>query len=114
MQTFRVVVHGRGMVVRRWLVFRRAVGFYATRFVEADSEAAAGARALSELRGEPRLVAAAIRAPTLTVEEVEAVAPQAPRRRRRASSSIRRSRRTAPATELPNVALQLTERRASW
>jgi len=73
MQTFRVLVHGEGMVVRRWLVLRRTVGFYATRLVEAESDAAAGDRALSELRGDPRLALAAIRAPALAVEEVEVV-----------------------------------------
>jgi len=37
MQTFRVLVRGDGLVVRRWLVFRRTLGFYATRYVSAKS-----------------------------------------------------------------------------
>jgi hypothetical protein len=73
MQTFKVLVHGRGMVVRRWWLFRRHLGFYATRFVDAESVEQAGARALEALRGEPRLALAALRAPTLAVEEVEPV-----------------------------------------
>src|SRR5688572_14608083 len=73
MQTFKVLVHGRGLVVRRWWLFRRRLGFYATRFVDADSAEQAGARALDTLRGEPRLVVAALRAPALAVEEVDPV-----------------------------------------
>lgn len=73
MQTFKVIVHGQGLVVRRWLFFRRELGFYATRFVDAESVEAAGDRVLTELQGEPRLLMAALRFPRLTVEEVEAV-----------------------------------------
>ena len=65
MQTFRVLVHGRGLVVRRWWLFRwwlfrRRLGFYATHFVEAESAEQAGARALEALRGEPRLALVAL------------------------------------------------------
>ena len=72
-QTFKVLVHGRGLVVRSWWLFRRRLGFYATRIVDAESAEQAGARAVDTLRGEPRLVLAAVRVPTLAVEEVEAV-----------------------------------------
>lgn len=61
------------MVVRRWLVFRQTLNFFATRFVDAESREAAEEPALREVRGEPRLAVAAIRAPTLAVEEIEAV-----------------------------------------
>jgi len=77
MQTFRVLVRGRGLVVRRWYFLRRALDFYATRFVDADGPEAAGVRALETLRGEPRLALAALRAPSLTVEEVDAVEARA-------------------------------------
>src|SRR4051812_20435736 len=73
MTTFRVLVHGKGMIVRRWFVFRRTLDLYATRFVEADDPQSAGECALRELRGEARLAVAALRPPTLIVEEVEAV-----------------------------------------
>jgi len=61
------------MVVRRWLLFRRTVGFYVTCFVQAGSDELARERALSEVRDEPRLLLAAIRPPSLAVEEVEVV-----------------------------------------
>ena len=70
MPAYRVLVRGEGLVVRRWLIFRRTVGFYATRFVAAQSRQAAEEAALRELRGEPRLKLAARRAATLVVEEV--------------------------------------------
>ncbi len=70
MPSYRVLVRGEGLVVRRWLLFRRTLGFFATRFVTAPSREAAGEIALRELRGEPRLTLAALRAPTLAVEEV--------------------------------------------
>ena len=73
MHTFRVLVRGEGLVVRRWLVFRRSLGFFATRFVTAASREAAGELALREVRAEPRLVLPALRAPLLVVEEVEPV-----------------------------------------
>ena len=73
MQTFRVLVHGRGLIVRRWWLFRRRLGFYATRIVAAASPEEARARALESVRGEPRLALAAIQAPTLAVDEIEAV-----------------------------------------
>ena len=77
MQTFRVLVHGRGMVIRRWYFLRRTLDLYATRFVEAEGPEAAGAGALNALRGEPGLAIAALRAPLLTIEEVEAVEARA-------------------------------------
>jgi hypothetical protein len=77
MQTFRVLVRGRGMVIRRWFFFRRTLDLYATRFVEAEGPEAAGVGALEELRGEPRLAAAALRAPSLAIEEVEVVEARA-------------------------------------
>lgn len=77
MQTFRVLVHGRGMVIRRWYFWRRTLDCYATRFVEAEGPEAAGAQALKILRGEPRLAIAALHAPQLTVEEVEAIEARA-------------------------------------
>ena len=73
MPTFRVLVHGQGMVVRRWVFLRRTFDLYATRFVEAESVEAAGTRALTELRGESKLALAAILAPTLSIDEIEAV-----------------------------------------
>ena len=73
MQTYKVTVHGKGMLVRHWIFLRRELGFYATRFVDAESVEAAGAQALSQLRSEPRLLLLAIRAPILAIEEVEAV-----------------------------------------
>jgi hypothetical protein len=71
--TFKVLVHGRGLVVRHWWLFKRQLGFYATRFVVADTAEAAGAEAMEAIRGEPRLALAAIRAPTLVIEGIEAV-----------------------------------------
>jgi hypothetical protein len=71
--TFRVLVRGERLVVRRWLIFRRTLGFYATRVVTAASREAAEQVALRELQGEPRLAIAALRAPALVVEEVEPV-----------------------------------------
>jgi hypothetical protein len=73
MLTFRVMVRGDGLVVRRWLIFRRTLGFFATRFVTATSPEAAAEAALIELRGEPHLALAGFAAPRLVVEEVEAV-----------------------------------------
>jgi hypothetical protein len=73
MQNFRVLAHGQGMVVRRWLFFRRHVGFYATRFVEAATAEDAGAQVLAQLQGEARIILAAVEAPVLTIEEVEAI-----------------------------------------
>ena len=70
MPTYRVVVRGEGLVVRRWLLFRQTLGFFATRLVIAPSCEAAGEIALSQIRGEPRLPLAALRAPTLAVEDV--------------------------------------------
>ena len=67
------MVRGEGLVVRRWLIFTRTLGFFATRFVTAASREAAEALAVRELRGEPRLAFAGVRAPRLVVEEVEAV-----------------------------------------
>ena len=71
--TFKVLVHGRRLVVRRWWLFRRRLGFYDTRFVVAENEENAAAGALESVRGEPRLALAAIRAPTLAVEAIEAI-----------------------------------------
>lgn len=70
MLTFKVLVHGRGLVVRHWWIFRRRYGFYITRVVDAESAEQAAERAVESVRGEPRLALAAMRAPTLTVEEV--------------------------------------------
>jgi hypothetical protein len=71
MPTFKVLVHGRGLVVRRWWFFRRQYGFYVTRVVDADDANHAAERAIESVRGEPRLALAAMRAPTLTVDEVQ-------------------------------------------
>src|SRR5688500_1438339 len=73
MQTFKVLIHGRGLVVRRWWIFRRHLGFYVTCFVAANDAEEAQERALESVRGEPRLALAALRAPTLAAEEVTAV-----------------------------------------
>ena len=73
MATFRVLVHGHGLVLRRWLLFRQTVGFYATRFVEAESVDIARQRVLADLRGDPKLALSAIRPPALVVEEVEEI-----------------------------------------
>jgi hypothetical protein len=67
------MVRGEGLVVRRWFIFTRTLGFFATRFVTAASREAAAELAVRELRVEPRLALSAVRAPRLRVEEVEAV-----------------------------------------
>ena len=69
--TFKVLVHGRGLVVRHWWIFRRRYGFYVTRVLDAEDPEQAAERAIESVRGEPRLVLAAMRAPTLTVEDVQ-------------------------------------------
>ena len=71
MNVFRVLVHGRGMVVTRWWFFRRDVSFYATRFVTAADDATASVQALAAVRDEPRLLVSAVRPADLSVEEVE-------------------------------------------
>ena len=71
MATFKVLVHGRGLVVRHWWIFRRRYGFYVPRVVDAENPEQAAERAIESVRGEPRLALAAMRAPTLTVEEVQ-------------------------------------------
>ena len=73
MPTFRVVVHGRGLVVRRWWVFRRHVGFFATEFVDAESRVAAESLALDQVRSAPRLLLAALRPPSLAIDDVQEV-----------------------------------------
>src|SRR5262245_48385792 len=70
MAKYRVLVHGRGMEVRRWWFLRRRRGFYVTCYVEADGEAAAGEGAVAMLRGEPKLILSALKPPTLEIEEV--------------------------------------------
>ena len=71
MPTYKVLVHGRGLVVRHFWIFRRRYGFYVTRVVDAENPEQAAELAIESVRGEPRLVLAAMRAPTLTVEEVK-------------------------------------------
>ena len=73
MPTYKVLVHGRGLETRRWWIFTRRLGFYATHYVDAETVEDATARALQAVRGEPRLALTAIRAPSLTIEEVESV-----------------------------------------
>jgi len=73
MPTYRVHIHGRRLIVRRWLFFRKQLGFYLTRYVDAPTAAVAEATALAKVRGEPRLVLVAIQAPQLAVEEINEV-----------------------------------------
>ena len=73
MSTYRVQIHGQRLVVRRWLFFRKRLGFFATRYVDAPSADVAKVEALRALRGEPRLALPALEAPQLTVEEVDLV-----------------------------------------
>jgi len=73
MPTYRVLVHGDGLVVRRWLFWRRRLGLYATRYVDAADEAHASEIALGQVRGEPRLAVAALTAPVLRIDEVERI-----------------------------------------
>jgi hypothetical protein len=61
------------MQVRRWRVFRRTVGFYATRIVEARTAEAARLLALENVRGEPTLTLTALHPPRLAVEEIEEI-----------------------------------------
>lgn len=60
------------MVVRRWWLFKQRVGFYATRFVEADTPEHACALVLQQLQGEPRIALVAIEPPALEIDEVTA------------------------------------------
>jgi hypothetical protein len=73
MPIYRVLVHGEGLVVRRWLFWRRRLGLYATRYVDAADEVRAAKLALEQVRGEPRLAVAALTAPELRIDEVERV-----------------------------------------
>jgi hypothetical protein len=73
MPTYRVLVHGDGLVIRRWLFWRRRLGLFVTRYVDATDEAGAAALALEQVRGEPRLALTAVRAPMLRVDEIELV-----------------------------------------
>jgi hypothetical protein len=70
LSAYRVLVHGDGIVLRRWLFWRGTMNFYATRFVRAESEAAAQERALESLCEEPRLLIAALRPATLAITEM--------------------------------------------
>lgn len=71
MPTFRVIVHGQGLVIRHAWIFRRRLGFYATRIVNAESVEQAGRRALRHFRGDPGLAFAALEAPALAVERID-------------------------------------------
>jgi hypothetical protein len=69
--TFLVRIHGRGLVVRRWMFFRRRLGFYVNRFVEATNAEEACEMVLADVRDEPKLLLRALHPPTLVVDAVE-------------------------------------------
>ena len=73
MPKFRVLVHGRGLVLRRFFLWRRRFGFYVTCFVEADGAAGAKQAALDIVRDDPKLILASLQPPTIDVDEVEEV-----------------------------------------